>query len=124
MSETYEAIDRAYRRLEPELHAKMDKIAAIIDPEAFAHDEWFDGSGPGAKPVGYMRTRRAYMQSKARCTAWHVLKALGIAPEYEPWPEIFEDIQREARELEKLAGQGAPLDSITAILAEMEREET
>ena len=83
---TQDCIDevvRKARELDPELWAKVDAIARIIDPSAFS--EWYDGITP-VEPDARVR----YMRSVAENKAWRILQLLGIAPESYDWPRLFD----------------------------------
>lgn len=85
MSNASKALE-AHRQLEPELYAKADHIAKIIDPGAFV--EWRDGTSPDSDKV--LLVRQEYMKAKALCQAFEILRFLGMAPETTNWDAIFE----------------------------------
>jgi len=81
----------AHRRLEPELYEKVDAIARIIDPSAFA--EWHDSTDPDAPPRR-PTVRQRYMSAHAKNVAYQILQYLGIAPEKTDWLAIFAEMDR------------------------------
>lgn len=75
------------RKMDPDLYAKVDAIAEMIDPGAFAR--WHNCTGPDAELVP-LTTRQEYMQARARNTAYRILQYLGHAPDTFDWLALFE----------------------------------
>lgn len=75
------------RELDPDLWAKVDRVAEIIDPGAFAL--YYDSVDPDGKPVP-MTLRQKYMQSAARTKAWVILRRLGEIPQDFDWTPVLE----------------------------------
>lgn len=88
MSAVDEAV-AAHRRLYPDLWAKADRIAEIIEPDVW--DDWYDSTEPDATPRP-PTTRVLYLRSRARCRAWDVLKELEIAPATTDWAAVFAEL--------------------------------
>lgn len=71
----------AHRELNPELYAKADAIAQIIDPSAWPGEAW-DGVGPEAKRIDWdANTLVQVRRAEARGRAFRVLEYLGL---YDP----------------------------------------
>lgn len=78
---------RIARALEPELWSKVDHVAEMIDPAAFAEWSWLS-SVPGKQES--LLTQAKYKQSAARHRAFEIMQYLGIAPKTTNWTAIFE----------------------------------
>jgi hypothetical protein len=72
------------RRRRPEIWAKADHIARLVDPSAFAR--WHDTDGHPHDPD----IRQLYMQVRAINVAFDILRYLGLEPEVFDWTPIFE----------------------------------
>lgn len=84
----------AWRRLNPELARKVDRIAEIIAPDAFG--EVYNGLGADADEL--VTARREYRKARARRKTMEILRFLGEAPETTDWAAIFEEMDGLQRE--------------------------
>ena len=78
----------ASRRLHPDLWRKVDEIAEIIAPGAFA--TWYDSACPDPQPVEPSARVKA-KRATARRKAWEILQYLGEVPEETDWMAIFKE---------------------------------
>ena len=89
MSDVEEAV-AAWRRLNPELARKVDRIAEIITPGAFR--KAYDGLGSSGSEIA--TARKEYRRARARRKAMEILRYLGEAPETTDWAAIFKEMDR------------------------------
>ncbi len=92
MSKEVDQLIEASRRVYPKEWALVDKIAPIIDPDAFT-GPWYDSTIPTAEPMP-MSMRQKYMKAMAQRKAWEILGELGLADKVTDWEAIFSDLVR------------------------------
>ena len=78
-----ERIIEIAREADPDTWAKVDIIARIIDPSAYADIS-------GLNPTSLTQIRLKYARASAEEKAWRILTKLGVVPELFDWTPILE----------------------------------